>query len=100
VEDAFAVEDAAGHDVGGPGERIYGEQTVSGGGGEELGVRGGDEELGFVEAVEELAVESDDADAEFGLIERRISEDSSDAVVERTFGGRGAGRGVYGSVMR
>jgi hypothetical protein len=100
VEDALAVEDAAGDDVGGPGERVDGEQTVGGGGGKEFGVGRWDEELGFVEAVEGLAVEGDNADTEFGLIEGWISKDGGDAVGERTFGGRCVGCGARDRVMR
>ncbi len=94
VQDAFAVENSAGHDVGSPGERVDREQAVCGSGGEELGVGRGDEELGFIEAVEGLAVKGDDADAEFGLIKRWVGQDGCNAVSEWTFGGGGVSGGV------
>ena len=100
MKDAFAIENAAGDDIGGPGERIDGKEAVRGCGGEELGVGRWDEEFGFVEAVEGLAIEGDHADAELGLIECGVGEDGGDAAGERTFGERGVGGGAGGRVMR
>lgn len=91
VENAFAVENAAGDDVGGPGKGVDGEQTVGCGGGEEFSVRRGNEELGFVEAVEGFAIEVNDTDAKLRLIERRIGQDGGDAVGKWTFCRGGSG---------
>ena len=69
MEDARGIDLAAGDHVGSPGECVDGQQGKGGGGGEELGVGGRGEEAAFVEAIEDLAVEGLDADAELGMTE-------------------------------
>src|SRR5208283_2758955 len=73
---------------------VNGQQRVRGGGGGELGVGGGRKQASVVEAVERLAVERGDADAEVGVAEDGIVENGLDAVGERAGGGHGARGGV------
>lgn len=72
MEDAAAVDFAAGDDAGGPGEGVDGQKGKGRGGSGELGGGGGSEELAVVEVVERLAVEGGYANSEVGVGERWV----------------------------
>ena len=85
VQDATAVDLAAGDDVGGPGEGFDGQQGISGGGSDELGIRGRRKEPALVPSVELAAVERGHADAKVGMAQRRIGKNGADALGQRAF---------------
>ncbi len=100
MQRAGSIDIAVGDDECGPGERFDGQQCEGRSGGGELGVGGGRKQTGIVEAVERLAVESGDADAELGVAERGVGEDGLDAVGERAGDGYGARSGMRRVVGR
>jgi hypothetical protein len=91
VKSATCVDFAAGYDMRGPCEDVYGQEGEGGGGRGELDVGGGDEEAAFIEAVERLAVESGNVDAEGGMAQSRFCEDKLNAVSELAGWGSGTG---------
>jgi len=97
VEGSVGVNVAAGYGVGGPGEDVYGQKGLGGGSGGELDVGGGNEEAAFIEAIEGLAVEGRNADAEGGVAQGRFGENTLNAVSELAGCGAGAGGRMGGS---
>ena len=97
VEGSVGVDVAAGYGVGGPGKDVYGQKGVGGGGGGELDVGGGNEEAAFIKAVERLAVEGGDADAEGGVAKGWFGKNALNAVSELAGCGAGAGGRMGGS---
>ena len=83
MERAISVDGAAGNDVGGPGERVNGEQGKGRRGGKQLCVRGRYKKTAVVEPIEGLAVQAGDADAELGVAQGRLGEDGVNAIGER-----------------
>jgi hypothetical protein len=99
VESTVGVEVAAGYDVGGPGEELYGQEGKGSGGSGELDVGGWGEEAALVQPIERFAIEGGDADAEGGVAQGWIGEYNLNAVSDLAGGWGGSGGWFGGAIL-
>ena len=84
VQHSLAVDLAAGHHVRGPVQRLHRQQGEDRGGRRQLGVRGRRKQPPLVQSIERLPIQLGHADAELRMAQRRLGQNRTDAIRQRS----------------